>query len=327
MVCGAPDRECIRGRPAGNTLRESGESGKVPVMKTRSAPKWTIAFIGLGRMGRPMAARLAAAGYPLRVYDKAPGARVRGAEACASPAEAAAGAQVLVTMLPDGHAVRSTLLGRKGAASVLAAGAVVIDMSSSDPVATRGLGAELAGRGVRLIDAPVSGRVEGARSGTLTIMAGGNAVTFRKMRPLLEVLGQRIFHAGPLGAGHAVKALNNYIAAAGTIAAFEAVIVGRAFGLDPALMTDIFNASASRNSTTENKVRQHVLSGAFGSGFALALMAKDVRIADSLARSVGRGAPLARRTRQLWDAAEKSLRAGADHTEIYRHLESPLKKR
>jgi len=284
------------------------------------AGKCTVAFIGLGRMGRPMAARLATAGYAMRLHDKSPRARIPGAVVCASPAEAATGAQVLITMLPDGRAVRSALLGRKGAASSLAAGAVVIDMSSSDPVATRGLGAELAGRGLRMIDAPVSGRVEGARDGTLTIMTGGSAATLRRVRPMLEVLGQRIFHAGPLGAGHAVKALNNYIAAAGTIAAFEALIVGRAFGLDPALMTDIFNASAGRNSTTMNKVKQHVLSGAFGSGFALSLMAKDVRVADCLARSVGTGAPLTRRTRQLWGAAEAALRAGADHTEIYRYL-------
>lgn len=280
-----------------------------------------VAFIGLGRMGRPMAGRLAAAGYSLSVHDRAAGARLRGASTCSSPAEAAVGADVLVTMLPDGRAVRAALLGRKGAAAALAPGSLVVDMSSSDPVATRELGAELAKRGLRLLDAPVSGRVDGARNGTLTIMAGGRAADVRRVRPLLEVLGQRIFHAGPLGAGHAVKALNNYIAAAGTVAAFEAVIVGRAFGLDPALMTDIFNASAGRNSTTENKVKQHVLSGAFASGFALALMAKDVRIADALARSVGKQAPLTRRTRDLWRAAERKLRAGADHTEVYRYLD------
>ena len=287
----------------------------------RTVRKPTVAFIGLGRMGRPMAARLAAAGFGLRVHDKEGVAPMRGAVACSSPADAATGAQMLVTMLPDGRAVRVALLGRTGAASALAPGGLVVDMSSSDPVATRELGAELAKRGLRLLDAPVSGRVDGARNGTLTIMAGGSAADLKRVRPLLEVLGRRIFHAGPLGAGHAVKALNNYIAAAGTIAAFEAVIVGRAFGLDPALLTDIFNASAGRNSTTENKVKQQVLSGAFGSGFALGLMAKDVRIADSLARSVGTAAPLTRKVRALWRAAEIKLRAGADHTEIYRYLQ------
>ena len=290
-------------------------------MKNRSARIRTIAFIGLGRMGRPMAMRLAAAGYALRVHDKAAKGRIPGAVAFASPAEAATGAQVLVTMLPDGRAVRFALLGRKGAARSLAPGSAVIDMSSSDPMATRVLGDELAARGLRFLDAPVSGRVDGARNGTLTIMAGGDAATLRRVRPVLAVLGTQVFHAGPLGAGHAVKALNNYIAAAGTIAAFEAVIIGRAFGLDPALMTDIFNASAGRNSTTLNKVKQQVLSGKFGSGFALALMSKDVGIASGLAQSVGVAAPLARTTRQLWRAAGTSLRVGADHTEIYRYLE------
>ena len=287
----------------------------------------TIAFVGVGRMGRPMAVRLVAAGYALRVYDKAARSRIPGASACASSAQAASGADILITMLPDGKAVRSALLRRNGAASTLQPQSVVIDMSSSDPMATRELGAELATRGIGLLDAPVSGRVDGARAGTLTIMAGGKAATLKTVRPVLEVLGKRIFLAGPLGAGHAVKALNNYIAAAGTIAAFEAVIVGRAFGLDPALMTEIFNASAGKNSTTENKVKQQVLSGAFASGFALALMAKDVGIAAGLARSLGVGAPLARKARALWRAAGKELPIGADHTEIYRYLEQLSWKR
>jgi 3-hydroxyisobutyrate dehydrogenase len=267
-----------------------------------------------------MAARLGAAGYALRVYDKSVRARIPGAVACASPAQAANGAAVLIAMLPDGKAVRAVLLGRNGAASALGPKSIVVDMSSSDPMATRALGAELAARGIELLDAPVSGRVDGARAGTLTIMAGGKAATLKRVRTVLGMLGKRIFHAGPLGAGHAVKALNNYIAAAGTIAAFEAVIVGRAFGLDPALMTDIFNASAGRNSTTENKLKQQVLSRRFGSGFALALMAKDVGIAARLARSLGVDAPLTRKTRDLWRAARDGLPEDADHTEIFRYL-------
>jgi 3-hydroxyisobutyrate dehydrogenase len=290
-------------------------------MKTR-----TVAFIGLGRMGRPMAARLAAAGYAVRAYDKAVTAPIKGTIACASPAEAAEGVQVLVTMLPDGRAVRASLLGRNGAAAALLPRSIVIDMSSCEPMGTRVLGAELARRGIEMLDAPVSGRVDGARAGTLTIMVGGHPSTLKRVRPVLETMGKRIFLAGPLGAGHAVKALNNYIAAAGTIAAFEAIIVGRSFGLDPALMTDIFNSSAARNSTTENKLKQHVLSGAFGSGFALALMAKDVGIAAGLARSLRVDAALVRRTRDLWRAAERKLPPGADHTEVYAWLERRKRK-
>jgi len=285
-------------------------------------PLPTIAFIGLGRMGRPMAARLAAAGYLLRTYDKAPRVRLPGATACGSSGEAAKGAGIVITMLPDGRAVRSALVGRGGVADTLARGGIIIDMSSSDPIGTRALGADLAGRGLRLIDAPVSGMVVGARSGTLTIMAGGPAPTLAKVRPVLEAMGKAIYRAGPLGAGHAVKALNNYISAAGTIAAFEAILVGRAFGLDPAVMTDIFNSSAGSNSTTRNKIKQHVLTNAFASGFSLALMAKDVGIAAGLARSLGVDTPLARRTRDLWRAAGRAMPAGADHTEIYRYLKA-----
>ena len=287
----------------------------------------TIAFIGIGRMGRPMAARLVGAGYALRIFDKLARPRLAGATMCRSAAEAARGADVLITMLPDGKAVRAALLGRDGAAPALEPRGIVVDMSSSDPMATRKLGAELSARGIVLLDARVSGRVDGARAGTLTIMAGGKAATLKKVRPVLELLGKRIFLAGALGAGHAVKALNNYIAAAGTIAAFEAVIVGRAFGLDPALMTDIFNSSAGRNSTTENKVKQQVLSRRFSSGFALALMAKDVGIAADLARSLGVDAPLARKTRDLWRAARNGLPGDADHTEIYRYLDALARKR
>lgn len=158
-------------------------------------------------------------------------------------------------------------------------------------------------------------------------MAGGKPATLRKVRPVLEVLGNRIFHAGPLGAGHAVKALNHYIAAAGTIAAFEALIIGRTFGLDAVLMTDIFNASAGRNSTTENKVKQQVLSGKFASKFALSLMAKDVGIAAALARSLRVDAPFTRKTRELWRAAQGGRPAGADHTEIYCYLKGLERKR
>src|SRR6185436_7301678 len=163
--------------------------------------------------------------------------------------------------------------------------------------------------------------------GTLTIMAGGKAATLEAVRPVLEVLGKKIFLAGKLGAGHAVKALNNTISAAGTVAAFEAVLIGRAFGLDPSLMADIFNSSAGRNSATENKIKQHVVTGAFASGFALALMAKDVGIAAGLARSLGVNAQLTRRTRALWRAAGESLPADADHTAIYRYLKAQAKKR
>jgi 3-hydroxyisobutyrate dehydrogenase len=274
------------------------------------AGKRRVGFIGLGAMGRPMAARLAAAGFALQVHDR----DAKSVAKFAKRMHASGPADIVVTMLPDGRSVRQAL----SKSPMLERGTLVIDMSSCDPRDTRKLGIALARRGVRLLDAPVSGRVDGARAGTLSIMAGGDKRDLRRAMPVLKVLGSKIFHAGPLGAGHAAKALNNYIAAAGTLAAFEATIAGRALGLDPALLVEIWNASAGRNSTTENKIRQHVLSGRYASGFTLSLMAKDVAIAARLAR----GAPIATTANRVWRAAARRARPGADHTRIYQYLEA-----
>lgn len=272
----------------------------------------TIAFIGLGRMGQPMAANLAKEGFAVRSFD------LNGSGTCGSAREAAEGAEVLITMLPDADAVREAVLD---ALPALKPGAVVVDMSSSDPAGTRALGLALAKNDIELVDAPVSGALARAIDATLTIMAGGDAGVIARISPVLEKMGNRIFHVGPLGAGHAVKALNNYLGAAGTLAGFEALLVARAFGLEPKAMLEAINASTGRNSTTERKIPQQVLTGAFSSGFKLALMAKDVGIASSLARDLGIKAPYLRKTLELWRAAQKSLPAAADHTEIFRYLE------
>ena len=157
-------------------------------------------------------------------------------------------------------------------------------MSSADPTGTRALGAALEASGIEFMDAPVSGAVAGAKSATLAIMVGGTVSGLARVLPVLKAMGNQIFHVGPLGAGHAVKALNNYLGAAGTLAGFEALLIARAFGLDPKPMLDAINASTGRNSTTERKIGRDVLTGAFASGFKLALMAKDVSIAAELAR-------------------------------------------
>ncbi|HXM83595.1 MAG TPA: NAD(P)-dependent oxidoreductase [Burkholderiales bacterium] len=271
----------------------------------------TVAFIGLGRMGQPMAANLAKEGFAVRSFD------LNGTGTCSSAQEAAAGAEVLITMLPDGDVVREAVLD---ALPALAPGTVVVDMSSSDPAATRALGTALAARGIELIDAPVSGAVPKAIEGTLTIMAGGDAATLKRITPLLQKMGDRIFHVGPLGAGHAVKALNNYLGAAGTLAGFEALLVARAYGLDPKPMLEAINASTGRNGTTERKIPQQVLTGAFASGFKLALMAKDIGIAARLARDLGVDAPYLREALKLWRDAQRRLPADADHTQIYEYL-------
>jgi len=262
-------------------------------------------------MGVPMAANLAAAGFAVQSYDK------RGTGSHATARKAAGGVDVLLTMLPDGNIVRDVVLD---ALPALRRGALVIDMSSSDPVGTRALGAALAAKDIGMVDAPVSGALPGAKDATLAIMAGGSAADFARARPVLEKLGRDIFHVGPLGAGHAVKALNNYLGAAGTLAGFEALLLAKAFGLEPRPMLDAINASTGKNWTTERKIPHQVLTGAFASGFKLALMTKDVGIAAALAKDLGVETPYLRETLRLWRDAAKKLPPQADHTEIYRYL-------
>jgi len=270
----------------------------------------TVGFIGLGVMGKLMAANVAAAGFTLQSYD------IKGTGNRKSAQDAARGADVLITMLPDGDDVRDAVLE---ALPALRRGAVVVDMSSSEPAGTRALGKALAAKGIRMMDAPVSGARFKAKDGTLAIMVGGDRASFRKVLPLLETMGTKIFYCGPLGAGHAVKALNNYLGAAGTLAGFEALLVAQRFGLDPKPMIEAINASTGRNSTTERKIPQDVLTGAFASGFKLALMTKDVGIAAGLARGLGLKTPFLAETLKHWKAAQKLLPRDADHTEIYKY--------
>jgi 3-hydroxyisobutyrate dehydrogenase len=295
-------------------------------MATATSP--AIAFLGLGQMGQPMAQRLVAAGYSVRAFDVSEAARnafaTAGGQAVSSAGAACAGASAVITMLPNGKIVRSALL-EGGALKAAEPGALVIDMSSSAPMQTRALGAELRALGFDLIDAPVSGGVKRAVAGSLAIMAGGEAQHIERVRPILQALGQSLFVVGPLGAGHAMKALNNYVSAAGLVAACEAVIVGRSFGLEPETIVDILNASTGKNNSTETKLKPFILSGTFGSGFSASLMAKDIATAADLSESVGVGATGIANAARLWRDAAEALGAGADHTAIYRFLSGDTK--
>jgi 3-hydroxyisobutyrate dehydrogenase len=275
-------------------------------------------------MGLPMASRLVAAGFDVRGSDLSAEARdafsAKGGAAFAGARQAAEGASILITMLPDGKIVREALLGEGGAAEMLAAGALIVDMSSSAPMQTRRLAEELAARGIALVDAPVSGGVKRALDGSLAIMAGGEPADIDRARPLLEAMGKSIFAAGPIGSGHAVKALNNYVSAAGLAAACEAAIVAEKFGIDPNVLVDVLNVSTGRNNSTEVKMKPFILSGSFASAFSMALMAKDLRTAAELAGELGVEAEGAQDAAALWTEASQALGRGADHTEIYRFL-------
>jgi 3-hydroxyisobutyrate dehydrogenase len=282
-------------------------------------PPAKIAFLGLGMMGLPMAAQLVRAGYDVRGYDPVDAGRAALAEIggtpCASAIDAIEGAAALITMLPDGKAVETALVG--GAAPPvgrLAPGAVVLDMSSSSPIGTRELAQRLESLGFGLVDAPVSGGVRRARDGSLAIMVGGPEALVARVRPLLGSMGKSIFATGPIGSGHAMKALNNYVSAAGLTAACEALRVGSAFGLDPEMMTDVLNASTGRNNSTEVKLKPFIISKTYG--FSMALMAKDLRTADDLARHLDVPAPLSHAVTALWSEADSALGPGTDHTAI-----------
>lgn len=288
------------------------------------APPATVALIGLGQMGLPMACRLVAAGFTVHGADPAQAARqalaAAGGKAFADNAGAVSGAQAVITMLPNGRVVRDVLLGSAGVAKLLETGTPVIDMSSSAPTDTTALSADLAALGLPLLDAPVSGGVKRAVDGSLAIMAGGPAEVVERVRPVLAAMGRSIFATGPVGSGHAMKALNNYVSAAGLIAACEALIVGRSFGLAPGTIVDVLNASTGRNNSTEVKLKPFIVTEAFNSGFSFALMAKDLRIAADLAAHLKLGIPQIANVAALWERARGALKPDADHTEIYRFL-------
>jgi 3-hydroxyisobutyrate dehydrogenase len=278
-----------------------------------------VAFIGVGAMGAPMAACVARARHVLTVYDsmRERAQQVATEHGChiAEGVEGLAASDFVVTMLPTGQIVRDLYL-RDGLAQKLRRGTIAIDMSSSDPVGTRELGAALAASGITLIDAPVSGGVPRAAQGTLTIMIGGDdPAAIERARPLLRAMGDRLFDTGGLGSGHAMKALNNFVAAAGFAACAEALLAGQRFGLDPARMVEILNVSTGRSFITDVVLREHVLEGKFATGFQLGLLAKDVRIAADLAQQLRLDAPLVRLVSRRFEAARDALGYTRDHTE------------
>jgi len=289
-------------------------------MSNAIVPPAPVAVIGLGNMGVPMGACLIKAGYAVTGFDLLEQARERfaaaGGRVANDMATAIAAAEVVIMLLPNGRIVRDAVSAMR---PYLRPGTILIDMSSSDPIGTRSLGEELIAAGIAFIDAPVSGGVRRAVTGTLAIMVGGEGID--RVEPLLAAMGKSIFRTGALGSGHAMKALNNYVSAAGLVAAVEALRVGRKFGLDPALMTDILNASSGKNNTTELKLRQFIISETFDDGFPLRLMAKDVRTADDMAHVLGIATPLADLCADLWEAAARELAERANHTEMIRYME------
>jgi len=288
-----------------------------------------IGFVGLGNMGGPMAVNLRRHGFDLVGYDLDPAAVRRlseshGCSVAGSRRALTEASDILVFMLPDGKAVRDFLYEDHGAdlaaGRFLRPGAIVVDMSSSSPMGTRSLGQVLREQGAALIDAPVSGGVPRAVDGTLAIMVGGDETVADGLADMFGALGTAMY-VGPLGSGHAMKALNNYVSAAGLVAACEAVKVAEKFGVSGEIAVRVLNSSTGKNNSTEKKLMQHVISQRFDSGFSIGLMRKDLNNAMDLARAVGIQPPLGRDLLAAWTLAEKRFGKSGDHTKIAEIIE------
>lgn len=274
-----------------------------------------VGFIGLGAMGSVMAPLIENAGYHVFGYDihakidKSSGIKQ------VSNIRDLSNLDVIIFMLPDGKIVADVTdeLLQNNIKSIL------IDMSSSDPRDTKQLGKKLKIKDIKFLDAPVSGGVSRAKIGELMIMAGGNEDHIESVQELLSVMG-KVQYAGPLGSGHAIKALNNYVSAAGLIASFEALATARSFGIEPDNFLKIINGATGKNNTTEVKLDKFVISEKFNSGFALDLMIKDVSIADSLIKDLSADKPLSENVSNYLSKSLAELGKNSDHTEVYKVL-------
>ena len=293
----------------------------------------TIAFIGLGNMGAPIAAQLAASGFALTLYDRRPEA-ARGFAAshkgrvAQTIVDAARGADAAICMLPDDAAVRDVVLGAGGLATALARDSIIINMGTSDPRVTVEIGDKLAKLGIAYVDAPVMGGVIFARDATLDVMVGGNNQDVERCLPIFSAVGQRVFRCGALGSGHALKALANYVNAGALVNLIEALAIGRKFGLESRIMADAFvQMCTGRQHPLEKKVIPQVLTHKFATGMTLGFIAKDVSIAANFGHSIGAVTPLADRICEIWKNAEARIGANADQTEVARLWEDGNKIR
>lgn len=285
-----------------------------------------VAFLGLGDIGAPMAAHLARDPFDLVVWNRTASkaedfAREHKARVAATPAEAVKNAEVAITCLPSSIEVEAILHGENGMLDALRKGAVLVDCTSGDPPTSRSIAAELGGRGVDFIDAPVSGGTVAAKSGSLTVMWGGEALVFERVRPAIEAFGKKIVHAGPVGSGDALKAVNNALLAVHILSTAEGLAVLVKAGVDPKVALEVINASSGRSNSSENLIPQRVLTRAFPRTFRLALLEKDIGIAAVLADDLGARTPLISLAAARYHEARGRLGEAADHVEAVKMIE------
>ena len=283
-----------------------------------------VGFVGLGLMGRPMACNLLAAGLPLAVHSRSSPPVdelvAAGAGRASSPAEVAHASDVVITMLPDTPDVEAVLFGQVGVAEGIREGSLVIDMSTIDPIATKGYAERLAGLGVAMLDAPVSGGEVGAIEGTLSIMAGGPDGAFDRALPLLQAMGETIVHVGPAGAGQVTKACNQLVVASAVEAVAEALVLAAKAGVDPAKVREALLGGFAGSKVLEVHGRR-MLDGDFAPGFRAVLMAKDGRIVLKAAEHLGAPIPAFRAVAERLEAMLLAERGDMDYAALVTLLE------
>jgi 3-hydroxyisobutyrate dehydrogenase len=284
-----------------------------------------VAFLGLGAIGRPMAMRVASR-FPLVVWNRtgvraAEFAAATGARAAGTPREAVQGAPIVVTCLPTSAEVEALLDGPDGMLAGLDPGALLVDCTSGDPASSRRIAARLETLGFGFIDAPVSGGTNGAEAGTLTVMVGGDAQLFDRAAPVLSAFGSRIVRMGPVGAGHAMKAVNNALLAVNILAVGEGLAALVKAGVPARTALNVLNASSGRSFVSETLVPDRVMTGAFPKTFKLTLLQKDAGIAAGVLRETGVTGPVIDLAFRLYGEARTVLGDDADYLEAIKAIE------
>ena len=286
-----------------------------------------LAFLGLGDIGALMAAHLVRDPFDVVVWNRTSSkadrfAREHKARVAPTPAAAVKDADVIITCLPSSVEVEAVLHGENGMLEALRKGAVLIDCTSGDPPTSRSIAAELRQRGVDFIDAPVSGGTTAAKAGSLTVMWGGEAAVFERVRPVVEAFGKKIVHAGPVGSGDALKAVNNALLAVHILSTAEGLAVLVKAGVDPKVALEVINASSGRSNSSENLIPQRVLTRAFPRTFRLALLDKDIGIASVLADDLNARTPIISLAAERFHEAREMLGEEADHVEAVKMVEA-----
>ena len=287
-----------------------------------------IGFIGLGIMGTPMSMHLAEAGYDLSLYDLNPdpaneiAGQYDNVSVAENPKTIAEISDIVITMLPSGKPVQDVALGENGLLEGFKPGSLLIDTSSSEPDLTLETAKTLKGKKVDMVDAPVSGAQWGAEAAELVFMVGGEKEVVSRARPLLNIMGNRIFHLGALGSGHIMKSINNLITAVTFLVTTEGLIIGKKSGLDPEIMTDVLNESTGMSWISKTHIKQRITSRKFDDPFKLHLMFKDVNIAIEKAKKLGLDIPLSFKGKDIWAKAAEFNDPGSSISDMVKYVET-----